>query len=316
MSKKLSVIVPVYNVEKELDRCLNSITGQKYGDLEIILIDDGSTDSSGKKCDQWGKNDFRIRVIHQINGGLSDARNTGLNVATGDLIAFVDSDDYIDENMYQIMVRALEEQDADVVLCHKQDFETEVRHDDNSDYKIEKIWDLNDLLRAWPQNTDLINYAWNKVYKKELIAEFRYKKGLVGCEDWDFNLDVLMGIKKAVLISNELYFYYQRSNSITHKDKEDSFYIGLADAYVKQSNNFAKVAQSDLAVENTNYCLNRLARYSLRKEFDDRKNVKKEIISEFRKLYVKNKTDIAKMKDRNKIRLAYYAYPIYSLLVG
>ena len=312
---KYSVIIPVYNVEQQLHRCLDSVVVQKRDDLEVILVDDGSTDNSGKKCDEWKEQDSRIKVIHQTNGGLSHARNTGLNECTGDFVAFVDSDDYIDENMYQIMIKALNDQDADVAICHKQEFFTEIKKADNSEYIIESVWDRNELLKSWPYQTDLINYAWNKVYKKELIADYRFTKGLVGCEDWDFNLDVLIGVNKVVVISNELYFYYQREGSITHKESDDSFYMGLANAYVKQSNNFSKVGNVTIALDNTSYCLNRLARYSLRKEFDNRMNVKNYIVSEFRKLYRQNKRDIHKMKDKNKIRLAYYAYPVYSVLV-
>ena len=97
----LSIIVPVYNVEKYIGKCIESIVNQTYKDLEIILVDDGSTDNSGKICDEWARKDKRIKVIHKKNGGLSDARNAGLDICTGDYIGFVDSDDYIELNMYE-----------------------------------------------------------------------------------------------------------------------------------------------------------------------------------------------------------------------
>ena len=100
---KISVIVPVYNVEKFIKRCLDSIINQTMRDLEIILVNDGSTDNSGKICDEYAQLDNRITVIHKENGGLSSARNTGLDVATGEWIAFVDSDDYIEKNMYEVL---------------------------------------------------------------------------------------------------------------------------------------------------------------------------------------------------------------------
>lgn len=114
----ISVIVPVYNVERWLDRCVTSIVGQTYKNLEIILIDDGSTDRSSEMCDAWSRLDDRIRVVHKANGGLSSARNAGLGIATGARIAFVDSDDWIDFEMLSTMNRWMDEQSAvDVVMC-------------------------------------------------------------------------------------------------------------------------------------------------------------------------------------------------------
>lgn len=105
MNKLISLVVPVYNVEKYLDKCLETITKQTYSKLEIILVDDGSTDLSGKKCDEWEKKDARIKVIHKENGGLSSARNAGIDVATGEYITFVDSDDFIDYKMIEELRR-------------------------------------------------------------------------------------------------------------------------------------------------------------------------------------------------------------------
>ena len=102
----LSVIIPVYNVEKYLDKCVQSVVDQTYSDLEIILVDDGSTDSSGMLCDNWKEKDRRISVIHKNNGGLSSARNTGIAAAKGDFISFIDSDDFIESEMYETMIYA------------------------------------------------------------------------------------------------------------------------------------------------------------------------------------------------------------------
>ena len=117
MDEKISVIVPVYNVEQYLERCVDSIINQTYKNLEIILVNDGSTDNSGKLCDELAKRDDRIRVIHKENGGLSDARNTGIEEAEADLIGFIDSDDYIDENMYELLIDNLRETNADLSMC-------------------------------------------------------------------------------------------------------------------------------------------------------------------------------------------------------
>ena len=113
----ISVIVPVYKVEKFLDRCINSIIQQTFTNLEIILVDDGSPDRSGEICDEWKMKDKRIRVIHKENGGLSDARNKGLDVATGDYVAFIDSDDWIDPDMFQLLYDATQKYQADIAEC-------------------------------------------------------------------------------------------------------------------------------------------------------------------------------------------------------
>lgn len=113
----LSIIVPVYNVEKYLSDCINSILNQTYRDFELILIDDGSTDLSGKICDEYSKKDSRIKVIHKNNMGCSAARNTGINFATGDLVAFADSDDLIDSDMYDILIENIDFTNSDVSAC-------------------------------------------------------------------------------------------------------------------------------------------------------------------------------------------------------
>ncbi|MBR1540013.1 MAG: glycosyltransferase [Clostridia bacterium] len=113
----ISIIVPVYKVEKYLDKCINSIVSQTYKNLEVILVDDGSPDSCGKMCDEWTQKDTRIKVIHKENGGLSDARNFGLDCAKGKYIQFVDSDDYIEKDMIEFLYKNLKENNADISIC-------------------------------------------------------------------------------------------------------------------------------------------------------------------------------------------------------
>ena len=115
--KKLSIIIPVFNVEEYLPKCIESVVNQTYDNLEILLINDGSTDNSGVICDNFAHKDERVKVVHKENGGLSAARNLGLSLATGHYIAFLDSDDYIDSEMYETLVDALENADADIAAC-------------------------------------------------------------------------------------------------------------------------------------------------------------------------------------------------------
>ena len=117
MKKLVSIIVPIYNVEQYLDRCIESLVTQSYINLEIILIDDGSKDTSGDICDLWAQRDKRIRLVHKENGGLSDARNKGLDIATGDIISFIDSDDYISKYFYEKLINIMEQTDSDIVEC-------------------------------------------------------------------------------------------------------------------------------------------------------------------------------------------------------
>lgn len=209
--KMLSVIIPVYNVEAYLERCVTSIISQDYTNLEIILVDDGSPDKSGQMCDQYAENDSRIRVIHKTNGGISSARNAGLTVAKGDYISFVDSDDSIMPNMYATMVRIIEENGLDILEC-------EVRR-----IKKEKISEpvCNDSLKITSGYDAMIDClandratVWNKVYTKKAIGEVRFPEGRI-FEDSATSYLFMANAKKVGFISKAFYCYYYNGNSIT-----------------------------------------------------------------------------------------------------
>lgn len=211
MSKKLSVIVPVYNVEHYLRRCIDSIINQTYKNLEIILVDDGSQDHCGHICDEYAKRDSRIKVIHQKNGGLSAARNTGMDIATGDYIAFVDSDDYISLNMYQNMIHILEDKDLDIVCCGN------YRVIGNTVYGNEgsgvlKIFDRNEIVYK-----SLLDYkvaAWNKVYKYDVTKDVRFPVGRK-FEDTATSYLFFSKSKKVGVIDRPYYYYFKNISSIT-----------------------------------------------------------------------------------------------------
>ena len=158
---KLSIIVPVYNVEKYIQKCVNSIINQTYSNLEIILVDDGSYDGSSVICDEWAKRDSRISVIHKSNGGLSDARNAGLDVARGQYITFVDSDDWLLSNTLAPLIETIG--DCDIL-----------------EYSIEERLQLQDRIydnidEYWIRESVYTHtYAWNKIYRKELFENIRY----------------------------------------------------------------------------------------------------------------------------------------------
>ena len=177
----ISVIVPIYNVEKYLERCVDSIVNQTYRNLEIILVDDGSPDNCPKMCDDFAKKDSRIRVVHKKNGGLSDARNSGMKIASGECIVFVDSDDYVDCNMIAKMYDVMLKDDSDVVSCGVKWV------DENGEVISEPTVDKNEILDTNEAMIEIIidgklkQHVWNKMYKTELIQDILFKKGKTGC---------------------------------------------------------------------------------------------------------------------------------------
>lgn len=206
---KLSIIIPVYRVESTLDRCLESVTGQTFTDMEIILVDDGSPDRCPQLCDDWAHRDHRIYVIHKKNGGLSDARNAGLDVARGELITFVDSDDFLDTNTYAQTVPMAE-------------------HSDIVEFPVYRFWGAswqnrlnmpdktyNDMQDYWLQGKAYEHtYAWNKIYKRELFDGTRFPKGKV-FEDVATLPLLLQKAKSVTTTSSGLYYYCQNENGIT-----------------------------------------------------------------------------------------------------
>lgn len=208
---KLSVIVPVYKVESYIHQCIDSILNQTFTDFELILVDDGSPDKCGEICDKYAKKDSRIKVLHKENGGLSDARNFGIDVAKGDYITFVDSDDDIDRNMYQDMVCHLEKNNLDIICCdtylvrgNKKKFKPR--------YDSDKIFNKNEAIIEVLNGT-LDNAAWNKIYKRYLFENIRYPKGRI-YEDVATTYKLFYLANKIGYLKKPYYFYYKRKGSI------------------------------------------------------------------------------------------------------
>lgn len=217
MNPLISVIVPVYNVEDYLDRCVDSIVNQTYKNLEIILVDDGSTDSSGLRCDEWAEKDKRIVVIHKKNGGLSDARNVGMRNANGEYIGFVDSDDFIDPNMYQILLDIVEKTDSEIAECQWLAFENEkeldgysVKNEENEFIELSTEEALKELIVEKMIKQTVVN----KLYHRKLIIE-DFPVGKINEDDF-WTYQIIAQADRIVHINVSLYFYYQRSTSIMH----------------------------------------------------------------------------------------------------
>lgn len=217
MEDLISVVVPIYKVEKYLTKCVDSICSQTYKNLEIILVDDGSPDSCGDICEQYGKRDERIQVIHKENGGLSDARNAGLEAASGSYIIFIDSDDYIHAAMIETLYTLARNKKADIAVCGLKLIFDEEKGDVQADItkaQTVTIASEEERLQYFFGKTQMIfTVAWNKLYKRELFQDIRYPKGKLH-ED-EFTTYKLMDKAERIAYTDaELYFYVQRKDSI------------------------------------------------------------------------------------------------------
>ena len=211
----ISVIVPVYRVEKYLDRCLRSITEQTYRNLEIILVDDGSPDGSGAICDTWAGKDNRIRVIHKKNAGAGAARNTGLDVAIGDVVSMIDSDDYLEIHMYEHLMGLMTE-DVDIAECDICWTERDdLPMDDGSHAEI-RVCDVEDAMRLHIRDEIFCQTPPNKLYRREMIGDIRFPEGNL-IDDEYFTYRVLGNARKLARSSACMYAYRQQPGSAMHK---------------------------------------------------------------------------------------------------
>ncbi len=224
--EKISVIIPVYKAEDTIERCLKSVIGQSYENLEIILVDDGSPDQSGVICDQYARNDNRIRVLHQKNKGLSSARNAGLATMSGDFFFFLDSDDYIDQRAIELLHKRAYRNQADLVVGNVITINDRQEALNNPVFEAEHITEAHITDPAFRfsyfYSPGFGNSAWNKLYR----TEFYRKTGLVFderlkiAEDYPFNLFFFFDFPKIELVNEYTYFYCHYASTIT-KSKTD-----------------------------------------------------------------------------------------------
>jgi glycosyltransferase involved in cell wall biosynthesis len=217
---KLSIIVPIYNVAPYLPRCLDSILRQTYSDFELLLVNDGSTDHSGKIADQYAKKNQRVSVIHQNNRGVSAARNAALKIAKGNYIGFVDPDDYIEEDMFQQLIQYLEYYDADIACCNFDSFDENNRYTEHRVSGVSPVMDRDTFTgHIFDAPRTVGGSNWNKVFLKDKIKRF-YDESLRICEDNLFLVEYCMNIKKACFINQSCYHIYQREDSAIRKKPE------------------------------------------------------------------------------------------------
>lgn len=223
MSLKISVIVPVYNSEKYLDKCIQSIINQTYKFLEIVLIDDGSTDNSAEICEKYKRSDSRIQVIHQKNSGPAIARNTGLKIATGDYISFVDSDDYISENAYETLVKYLDHQKIDVLnfghYCVNP-LNGQCKEVPTKGIPHNVIISKSDM-REYIKNANKNTFLWfscRNIFRRELLENNSiYFVDKILSEDSIFNMQAMLYADSVLAVDDVLYYYVQTSDSLTRK---------------------------------------------------------------------------------------------------
>lgn len=311
---KISIIIPVYKVEKYLDKCVESVVGQTYKNLEIILVDDGSPDNCPVMCDEWAQKDSRIKVIHKQNGGLSSARNVGLDACTGDYIGFVDSDDWIEPDMYEYLLNIGTKNNADVSRC---EFVIEAKNSDSTvdsqnDSEL-KVVSGDELIIELVNGDYNEGIMCNKLYKRRLFDSVRFKEGIT-IEDCLANYYIYK--QQVTLVSSFAvkYHYLQRGDSIT------------GTAFSEKSFDILKVHNEITNSEINNpatypYCLKTYIRYNIiylrtciayeRKFYrDDMRNEVKKYSSAI--LH----SPICDKKLKFRVFLITYMFPLYKLMVN
>ena len=316
ISSLISIIIPVYNVEQYLPKCLDSILAQTYKNLEIILVNDGSQDNSGKICDDYAKKDTRIKVIHQKNGGVAAARNMGLSIANGEWIGFLDSDDWIEQDMFEYLLNLTLKYDADVAQCG-------IFFEDNinikeiqypkkeyfAPYGIEKFTNSDMQL--------IINSVCNKLYRADIIRDIRYDTNYPIGEDLLFNIEVMLKINGIVFGILRKYHYIYYKDSTSH----------LAPTLKKlESNNKVLEKICNLVKDNA-----RAKRYFEIEQLKDYMDMSSKIVRFYRKDFEPCKKDIQKrlrnetkelltarelmIAERMKLMLIAWFWSIYKILL-
>lgn len=242
--KKISIIIPVYNTEMYLERCVRSLMNQTYKNLEIICVDDGSNDGSGEILDNLAREDCRIIVVHKENEGVSAARNKALFCATGDYIAFVDSDDYVDSHMYEKMISKMEKCDADIVTCgYFFDNEGAISKVCNQKYVIEEALPISDFLIYMYERDvykGVAGYLWTRLLKRKIlyqdnnnIPKITFCSEYGGADDIVFVAEMTVASEKIAYLNENLYYYFQREGSIVHDDRKHLETLHWITAYEK-----------------------------------------------------------------------------------
>lgn len=256
--REISIVIPVYNAEKTLVRCVESIVNQTYKSWELWLVDDGSSDASGEICDNYALIDTRVHVVHRKNNGVSSARNIGIEKSSGEYVMFVDSDDYLEHNALDILMGAIDKYEADIVMCgffyhDEEGGEEEPNYieklfvGDNENFASEIF---NDVFRK-----ELLNPPWNKAIKKSILQQnqLRFVLDYSICEDMIFTIDVLNCCKRIVFLNVPLYHYiYKKGDNLVNKF-HSNYYDALS-VYYSKIKDYLKAKK---AITENRICINK-----------------------------------------------------------
>lgn len=307
----LSVIVPIYKVEKYLKRCINSILSQDFSDFELILVNDGSPDKCGIICDEYSLNDSRIKVIHKKNGGLSSARNAGIDIATGEYITFIDSDDYIHPNMFSVMISKMIEFDADVSISS---FIRTAKDDEFGELKNEYfLINPKDSIKEMCQNISFIT-AWGKIYKTKLFEDIRYPNGKYH-EDEFTTYKIFYKSKNIIYTNDMLYCYYINEGSIIQGHFSEK-HLDSLDAFSERIKFFEKNDEADLVSISKNVLISRImyCHQCIMREntIKDKSKLTKKALSYLDKSQKKDYLRPLSSRQKNWARLFFISPSIYS----
>ena len=296
MQDKVSVIIPIYKVEGYLDRCVTSIVNQTYKNLEIILVDDGSPDNCPKMCDEWAKKDERIIVIHKENGGLSDARNAGLEICTGEYVTFVDSDDLISENFVSTLLNISKSTCAEIVSCGLQRFFDKIEV--KTEQEQVKLYNKQEsLLGTFKESANEFIVSCAKLYKAEIFKDLRYIKGKIHEDEFIIHR-VFDKITTFAVTNQKLYYYYENPESITgvgYRIKRIDYLDALRDRTEFFKEKYPEIFP-DMAMFYAYKCIDLY--FEIPKEFSQKKLAQKLTKEHFKK--AKKLTKEFKHKARNR----------------
>lgn len=322
MKDLISIIVPVYNVEKYLERCMNSILTQTYTRLEIILVDDGSTDGSAQQCDLYAEKDSRVKVVHKENGGLSDARNAGLAVATGTYIGYVDSDDWIEPDMYERMYQACAEHQAQLAVCrYAQEYQDKTVYGGGGEVVPLSRDELLRIYISGHEDYVIYNSVWSKLFHRDLVEGVLFPKGR-NSEDIMYTTRAFCKLDKAVYLDACLYHYVlDREGSIMNVGRGERMFrdeIPFWREHIACIREQVSEQMGDLAAY---YFYRRLLFYyvDMRNAGDTGRPYAKRLVSEIRS----DKTEIVRIYgsgmvskgDRARMKLFLFCPSAYALLV-
>lgn len=295
----VSCIVPVYNVEKYLNQCIESIVGQTYKNIEILLINDGSTDSSLEVCKNWEKVDERIKVVNRENGGLSSARNIGLNIMTGEWVVFIDSDDYVHPQYISLLLNAVKDQNKLISCCDYKKFTSTNMDIGIDEYKVETTEVINNINNNsnFYEKVEALGYApWNKLYHRSLFQEFRFYKGKIH-EDVGLLFYLIGIVKEFVKVPYELYYYRDNPKGIINSNKGMKK-MDLIDVTLQQYEYFVKIEDKAYANLILKVCIDFFP--GLYYELNENKQFNKKVFMEkYKSIYIILK-DIKEIDRRTK----------------